>query len=267
MASYTGRGVHGQVVHELGARIVGGRLPEGATLEVRAVGDELGVSITVMRESLKVLAGKGLVDARQKRGTFVRPRGHWNLLDPDVIRWHTDGRSGEQLMRNLADVRSIVEPAAAQRAALHRTEADLDALESALAAMDDAHADSAAAAEADASFHRALLAATGNELLARMDLLLEPVLRERDRMVHSHAGAHDPVPSHRAVFDAVRDQDPARAELAMHGLLAMAVRDLDEVAGYATRPDHRATGRTAERPARDDGPRDPKAPGSGAEPR
>jgi DNA-binding FadR family transcriptional regulator len=236
MASYTGRGVHGQVVHALGVRIVGGRLPEGATLDIRAVGDELGVSITVMRESLKVLAGKGLIDARQKRGTFVRPRGHWNLLDPDVIRWRMDGPSGEQLMRNLADVRSIVEPAAAHRAALHRSEADLDALESALAAMADARADSFSAAEADTSFHRALLAATGNEMLARMDLLLEPVLRERDRVVHSHAGTHDPVPSHRAVLDAVRDQDPARAELAMLDLLAMAVRDLDQIAGYTTRP-------------------------------
>lgn len=234
MASYTGRGVHGQVVHALGARIVGGDLPEGTTLDVRAVGGQLGVSITVMRESLKVLAGKGLVDARQKRGTFVTRRSRWNLLDPDVIRWHVEGGGGEQLMRNLADVRYIVEPAAAHRAALHRTEGDLEALESALEAMSRARADSSAAAEADASFHRALLAATGNEMLARMDLLLEPVLRERDRMVHSHAGAQDPVPSHRAVLDAIRDRDPARAELAMLDLLNLAVQDLNQVAGYST---------------------------------
>ncbi|MEO3755437.1 FCD domain-containing protein [Streptomyces sp. B6B3] len=241
MASYTSRGVHGQVVHALGVRIVSGELPEGATLDPRAVGDELDVSITVMREALKVLAGKGLVDARQKRGTFVRPRGDWHLLDPDVVRWHISGGLGERIMRNLADVRSIVEPAAAHRAALHRTRADLDALESALAAMAGARADSVAAAEADVSFHRALLAATGNEMLARMDLLLEPVLRERDHVVHSHAGTHDPVPSHRTVLDAVRDQDPARAELAMLDLLAMAVHDLDQIAGYAAPQAHRAT--------------------------
>ncbi|WP_143573661.1 FCD domain-containing protein, partial [Streptomyces acidiscabies] len=82
-----------------------------------------------------------------------------------------------------------------------------------------------AAAEADAAFHRALLAATGNELLARMDLLLEPGLRERDRVVHAHADADDPVPSHRAVLDAVREQDPARAESAMLALLAQAAED------------------------------------------
>ncbi|MEU4893038.1 FCD domain-containing protein [Streptomyces sp. NPDC044780] len=238
MAAYSARGVHGQVVQSLGARIVGGAMPEGSTLDVRALGEELDVSLTVMRESLKVLAGKGLIDARQKRGTFVRERRHWNLLDADVIRWRVDGGAGEELMRDLADVRSIIEPAAARRAALHRTDADLGTLEAALEAMGRARVDSAEAdaAEADAAFHRALLAATGNEMLARMDLLLEPGLRERDRLVHAHASVDDPVPSHRAVFDAVRDRDPVRAELAMLDLLAKAVEDLGRLAGPTAAP-------------------------------
>ncbi|MFJ6850975.1 FadR/GntR family transcriptional regulator [Streptomyces sp. NPDC091271] len=229
MASYSGRGVHGQVVHILGTRIVGGGIPVGATLDIRALGEELDVSLTVMRESLKVLASKGLIDARQKRGTFVTERSRWNLLDADVIRWRVDGGGAGQLMRDLADVRSIVEPAAAHRAALHRTDADLVALQEALEAMGRAQADPSAAAESDAAFHRALLAATGNEMLTRMDMLLEPGLRERDRLVHAHAEADDPVPSHQAVLDAVRDRDPARAELAMLDLLAKAANDLDRI--------------------------------------
>lgn len=237
MASYAGRGVHGQVVHALGARIVGGDLAEGTTLDVRALGEELNVSLTVMRESMKVLAGKGLIDARQKRGTFVRERKHWNLLDADIIRWQVESGAGQRLMRDLADVRAIVEPAAARRAALNRTTDDLHALQTALDAMAQAHAQpSAAAAEADAAFHRALLDATGNEMLARMDLLLEPGLRERDRVVHSHDQADDPVPSHQAVLDAIRDQDPARAELAMLDLLAKASHDLDQVTGHTPPP-------------------------------
>ncbi|MDI3098814.1 FadR/GntR family transcriptional regulator [Streptomyces rochei] len=244
MAAYSTRGVHGQVVQSLGARIVGGAVPEGATLDVRALGEELDVSLTVMRESLKVLAGKGLVDARQKRGTFVRERRHWNLLDADVIRWRVEGGGGGELMRDLADVRSIIEPAAARRAALHRTDADLEALEAALDSMRRAQGDSADAAEADAAFHRALLAATGNEMLTRMDLFLEPGLRERDRLVHAHAAAGDPVPSHRAVLDAVRDGDPVRAELAMLDLLAKAVEDVDRLTGRSAAPtDSRSSGR------------------------
>ncbi|CAM5280259.1 FadR/GntR family transcriptional regulator [Streptomyces atroolivaceus] len=236
MASYSGRGVHGQVVHILGTRIVSGSIPVGATLDIRALGEELDVSLTVMRESLKVLASKGLIDARQKRGTFVTERSRWNLLDADIIRWRVDGGGGEQLMRDLADVRSIVEPAAAHRAAVHRTEADLDALQDALDAMGRAQADSTAAAEADAAFHRALLAATGNEMLTRMDMLLEPGLRERDRLVHTHAAADDPVPSHQAVLDAVRERDPARAELAMLDLLAKAAHDLDRITASSKGP-------------------------------
>ncbi|NYI03845.1 FadR/GntR family transcriptional regulator [Allostreptomyces psammosilenae] len=232
MASYTGRGVHGQIVHALGARIVGGDLPEGAILDVRALGEELDVSLTVMRESMKVLAGKGLIDARQRRGTFVRERRHWNLLDADLMRWQVETGGGKRLMRDLADVRSIVEPAAAHRAALHRTDEDLRAMQVALDAMAETHVGSPAeAAEADAAFHRALLNATGNELLARMDLLLEPGLRERDRVVHSHGQASDPLPSHQAVLDAVRDRDAARAEQAMLDLLAQATHDLDQVTG------------------------------------
>ncbi|MFD7769222.1 FadR/GntR family transcriptional regulator [Streptomyces sp. NPDC059787] len=230
MASYSGRGVHGQVVHKLGARIVGGEIAEGEILDIGALGAELDVSLTVMREALKVLASKGLTDARQKRGTFVRERAHWNLLDADVIHWRMETGDGTQVLRDLADVRSIIEPAAAHRAALHRTDADLSALEAALEDMGRAKADSAAAAEADATFHRALLAATGNEMLRRMDMLLEPGLRERDRMVHAHGDADDPVPSHRAVLDAIRDQDPAHAERAMVNLLAKAVADLDHLA-------------------------------------
>ncbi|MEV0026627.1 FCD domain-containing protein [Streptomyces atroolivaceus] len=136
---------------------------------------------------------------------------------------------GTQLLRDLADIRSIVEPTAAHRAARYRTADDLTALETALDAMGQAQIDSAAA-EADAAFHRALLAVTGNEPLRRMGLLLEPGLRERDRAVHVHGDAVDPVPSHRAVLDAIRDQGPDRAEFAMLDLLAKAVRDLENLA-------------------------------------
>ncbi|MFE1254969.1 FCD domain-containing protein [Streptomyces fungicidicus] len=103
--------------------------------------------------------------------------------------------------------------------------------------MARAHTHSSAdAAEADASFHRAPFNATGNDMPARMDLLLEPGLRVRDRVVHAHEQIDDPVPSHRAVLDAVRDQDPARAELAMLDLLAKAVHDLDQVTRAGTPP-------------------------------
>ncbi|SOD60533.1 DNA-binding transcriptional regulator, FadR family [Streptomyces zhaozhouensis] len=233
MEPYASRGVHGQTVEVLAHRLLGGEWPEGGTLDLVALQAELDVSLTALRESLKVLAAKGLVDARQRRGTFVRPRSQWNLLDPDVIRWRlatapADGGAGAALHRDLGEVRAIVEPAAARLAAERRGPDDLAALDDALAAMGRAVSPAEAAA-ADIAFHRALLAATHNELLVRMELVIESGLERRDLLVHSSAAAGDPVPHHEAVLVAVRAGDPDGAEALMRALLDKAARDLDRV--------------------------------------
>ncbi|MFS7877096.1 FadR/GntR family transcriptional regulator [Streptomyces asiaticus] len=235
MTPYARRGVHGQTVEALARRVLSGDLPEGSTLDLVALQSELDVSLTALRESLKVLAAKGMVDARQKRGTFVRSRSDWNLLDADVLRWQfesdrtTDADSA--LLRNLAEVRGIIEPAAVRLAAERRTEADLAALDAAVDAMGQGGSDAAHAVEADLAFHRALLAATHNELLERMEMVIESGLAYRDRLVHSSPHSEDPVPAHRAVLDAVRDRDPRAAEAAMRALLDQAGRDLDRIGG------------------------------------
>ncbi|MFJ6567841.1 FadR/GntR family transcriptional regulator [Streptomyces sp. NPDC091292] len=239
MTRYARRGVHGQTVEALARRVLSGRLPEGSTLDLVALQSELDVSLTALRESLKVLAAKGMVDARQKRGTFVRARADWNLLDADVLRWQFEGGStadaDRALLRNLGEVRAIIEPAAVRLAAQRRTDSDLDALEAAIDAMGAGGDDTAHAVESDLAFHRALLAATHNELLERMEMVIESGLAHRDRIVHSSPHTDDPVPSHRAVLDAVRAQDPDAAETAMRALLEQAVRDLDRVEPTADR--------------------------------
>lgn len=225
MAEYPGRGVHGQTVELLARRILSGELDEGDILDIPALESELDLSRTALREALKVLAAKGLVDARQKRGTFIRPRTEWNLLDRDVMRWQSAGPAGtrSRFFGDLAEVRGLVEPPAARLAAQRRTDDDLAALEHALAAMVAADTPGAAVA-ADLGFHRALLASTHNELLGRMEIVIEYGLAERDRIVH-HQPAPDPVPAHRAVLDAVRDGDPDAAHDAMRALLDAARRD------------------------------------------
>ncbi|MEY9962471.1 GntR family galactonate operon transcriptional repressor [Streptacidiphilus sp. MAP12-16] len=234
MQPYARRGVHGQTVETLARKILSGSLPQGATLDMPALQQEMDVSLTALRESLKVLAAKGMVDARQKRGTFVRPRAQWNLLDADVLRWQFASSTGSAvdvaLLRNLGEVRGIVEPAAVRLAAERRTDADLQALATALEAM-GREGDAAHAIEADLAFHRALLTATHNELLERMEMVIESGLAHRDQIVHSAPHSEDPVPSHQAVLDAVRAGDPDAAEQAMKSLLAQAMRDLDKIHG------------------------------------
>lgn len=236
MGQYAARGLHGQTVEVIAQRILTGQLAEGATLDLPALQTEFDVSLTALREALKVLAAKGMVDARPKRGTFVRPRADWRLLDGDVLRWQFARQAQPRLLDDLHELREIVEPGAARLAAVRATEADLAALDTALAEMALAGADAAAAVAADLAFHRALLAATHNELLVRMEVLIQTGLAERDRMVHGAQASDDPVPSHRAVVDAIRRQSAAGAERAMRQLLRKAGEDLARLGEPADPP-------------------------------
>lgn len=239
MADYAprGRGVHGQIVHELARRVLTGQLPEGRTIDLIALQHEFDVSMTVLREALKVLSAKGMVDARQKRGTFVLPRSAWNLLDSDVIRWQFDDGVDERLLEELHEVRGIVEPAVARLAAERAGADDIAALDSALDAM-AAATDSTSAVDADLSFHRALLKATGNELMTRMEIIMKTGLADRDRLVHRAKPPDDPLPSHRDVVAAVREGDRDAAEQAMRSLLDKASKDFFEARGDDARHGH-----------------------------
>ncbi|WP_329560456.1 FadR/GntR family transcriptional regulator [Kitasatospora sp. NBC_01266] len=220
------RGLHGQAVEVIGAQIIGGAYAPGDSLYPDQLERELGVSKTVVREALRVLASKGLIDSRQKRGTFVRPRTDWNLLDSDLLRWQGLGTPDETFLDNLGEVRAIVEPAGARLAAERRDESDLAALQDALERMAAAGSDAHAAVEADLAFHRALLAAAHNELLTRMEVVIEAGLRVRDHIVHGADQSADAVPAHRAVLDAVRAQQPEAAARAVQDLLTQAAADL-----------------------------------------
>jgi GntR family transcriptional regulator, galactonate operon transcriptional repressor len=231
VGGYSQRGLHGQIVHELGTRITSGDLAPGDILDIPALEAELDVSRTLLREAIKVLTAKGMVDARQKRGTFVRPREEWHLLDADVLRWRFAQQPGRDFHAQLAEVRGIVEPATARLAAQRRTEEDLSRMELAITAMHDAADGTGDPVQADLAFHRALLAAAHNELLQQMEVIIAAGLAERDRLVHTGSAPQDPVRSHRAVLDAIRDGRPEAAERAMHTLLDQARDDLASLLG------------------------------------
>jgi GntR family transcriptional regulator, galactonate operon transcriptional repressor len=235
MTGYQGRGLHGQIVEQMGVRIVGGAYPPGAPLFSEQLEREFDVSKTVVREALKVLAAKGLVESRQKRGTVIRPRDAWNLLDGDVLRWQGREPPNFVFLENLAEVRGIVEPAAARLAAERRTQEDVEELESALAAMAAAKQDPDAMVAADLRFHRGLLDAAHNEVLSRMEVILAAGLQVRDRFVHHSEHGSDPMPAHRALLDAIREGDAALAGVTVEALLAQATADLAEVREHAGR--------------------------------
>lgn len=225
MSEHRPRGVHGQTVEVLASRILAGEYPEGMTLDLPTLRAELDVSLTALREALKVLTAKGMIDARQKRGTFVQPRTSWNMLDADVMRWHIASSNDPGLFDQLTEVRAVVEPAAARMAAERATDGDLAELAAALDLMASAGSVEAAV-EGDIAFHRRLLLATHNDFLAQIAQIIAIGLAERDKFVQHANPSDDPLPSHRAVLDAVTAHDPIAAERAMSNLVDKSIADL-----------------------------------------
>lgn len=231
MRSYPDRGLHGKAVQEIGLWIVRGEVAPEEIVDIDEFGTRLDVSRTVVREALRVLAGKGLVDARPKRGTFVRDRSDWNLLDPDVLRWQFEAMADPESLEKLAEVRMMIEPSAASLAARRSNSEDIEALQAALAHMDEADVDTEDIAEADLMFHRALFAATHNELVEQLATVIEIGLRARDRYVHGHRiSIKSGLRAHRKVAVAVQARDSEAASSAMVALLEAAARDARRVA-------------------------------------
>jgi len=227
--AFSRRGLHGQLVDALGSRIVGGRIQPGETIDGQAVEAEFDVSRTVVREALKVLTAKGLVDARPRLGTFVRDRVHWNLLDSDIMAWRGSADSPDRrLLLELGEVRAIVEPGAAALAASRRTGAQLVRIRTALLVMEDS-ADVEATIDADIEFHLGILAAAGNELMERFEVMLVPALRARDNVTLRHEHGREYLVFHREVFEAIERSDPAGAEHRMRALLTTAAEDAEQV--------------------------------------
>src|SRR5580765_3353389 len=174
--TYPRRGLHGELVHDVGVRILGGELSPGDSLA--GEWDEQDVSRTVVREAVKVLAAKGLIVSRPKTGTHVRERRDWHMLDPDVLIWRLEAEPDDEFHRTVLETRRLIEPAVAALAATRATEEEIAELEAAFARMSEtATTDMEAYIEADVRFHEAILMGCHNELLTHLGSTLRGVFR------------------------------------------------------------------------------------------
>jgi DNA-binding FadR family transcriptional regulator len=225
------KNVHGNTVDLLGEAIVSGRYAPGASLPPEPVlGEELGVSRTVVREAIKSLIAKGLVTTGPKVGTRVQPEDQWSWFDSDVITWRSKAGITPEFLRDVQDLRQIVEPAAVRLAALRATPADIAAMEQAFAGMHHALHHGGDYVTHDLLFHQGLLRAADNRLLLHMSRILSALLRTSFELsTLKKDGPIQSLPLHRAVLDAVADGDPDRAERAIRVLIDGAHRDIQDV--------------------------------------
>ncbi|MGH3737168.1 MAG: FadR/GntR family transcriptional regulator, partial [Micromonosporaceae bacterium] len=178
------RGLHGQLIHEVGLRIATGELAVGEQLLPDELGERYGVSRTVVREMLRVLESKGMIQARPKTGTRVLGVEQWDLLDRDVIRWRVRGPDQARQLDELMELRSAIEPMAARDCA-SSADAEIGAqLATCCDQMEQAvrAGDHAAFTDADIAFHAALLTGSGNRIFGQVSEAIEAVLRAREEL-------------------------------------------------------------------------------------
>ncbi|SIQ58835.1 transcriptional regulator, GntR family [Rhizobium sp. RU35A] len=227
-----GRGgnLHEILVRRLGHMIVSGVFGAG---EVLPPADELcqrfDVTRSVLREGLKVLSGKGMIEARQKTGTRVRPRADWNHLDPDLLLWRFASPKIDDVVA-LFELRRAIEPEAAALCARRATAEQIATLREIMQRMEEAASDNAAFALPDLQFHLAILRFTGNDLIGSLSGMIEVALLISFRLSDEITGdQRHAIPLHRALLDAISTRDEPRARAATLTLLDGAESDVRRV--------------------------------------
>nr|WP_202449098.1 FCD domain-containing protein [Streptomyces sp. SID2999] len=223
-AGSRGRGLHGQLVQQLGQMIVSGDLGADRPLVPEEIGQRFEVSRTVVRESLRVLEAKGLVSARPNVGTRVRPVSDWNLLDPDIIEWRAFGPQRDDQRRELNELRWTIEPLAARLAAGHGREDVQQRLVDLVEIMSHALAqgDALTFSRADAEFHALLIQVAGNRMLDHLSGIVTSALQVSGGPA---TGCERPteasVAQHARIVEGLGSGDGAVAEGAMRQLLTV----------------------------------------------
>jgi len=206
-------------VEDLGLAIVSGRQPEGSLLPGDGeLIERYGVSRTVVREALKTLSAKGLVQAKARIGTRVRERARWNMFDSEVLIWHARAGFGRDFLLHLGEMRIALEPQAAALAAERASEAQRRTIEEWAEKMAATGADPQAFVRADLGFHLAVADAAGNPFFLSISTLIEVALVAMltvSSPVESRRRLASSVARHRAIAAAIRAGDTEAARRIM----------------------------------------------------
>lgn len=217
------RNFHSYVINEVGRAIVSGDMPVGSSLPGDAeMMDRFGVSRTVLREALKTLEAKGLVEARPKVGTRVLPQSRWNLFDRQILAWKLDSDPSPAFLAHFQTIRESLELQAAALAAQHREAEHVRLLNYWLNQRAVMSHQPEPFAMAEFEIHRVVTEASGNPFLRAASAILEfgvvsDVLGrlDKDRLAPAGGLAPSHAQAYEALVRAIERGTPEEAGLAM----------------------------------------------------
>ena len=235
MAGHDNPTLTDEIANILGREIVGGLYPPGGTIP----GEEdvcvrFTASRSAAREAVKILAAKGLLQTRPRRGSRVRATKDWNFLDPAVLSWLRETATPRQMIIELFEMRLAFECEAAALAAERGTEEDLSAIGAAFERMQGAAHGGEDPVISDAAFHEAILAATRNRLFQPLSALIRTALQFSVPTTNALFGhSVGDLKAHDKVLRAIKARKPDRARAAMREMLSDV---LERVRSAATLP-------------------------------
>jgi GntR family galactonate operon transcriptional repressor len=220
------------IIEYLAREIISGTLEHNETIpnEIDFAAN-FGVSRTMIRDVLKSLEMKGLIERRTNVGTRVRSINSWNLLDPELIGWSSGLLTDSRFLLSLMELRLIIEPQAAALAAIRASDKNLIQIRGNFSRMLEYEPHSTSATlntEADIDFHKSILKACGNLFLSQFGSAIQGALHHTiylSNKIHlDHEASHG---CHQRVLLAIENRDPEGAYRGMCTVLNNAISDLE----------------------------------------
>jgi DNA-binding FadR family transcriptional regulator len=200
-----------QIQEQIYQYIVNEHIPVGAKLPNEfKLGERFGVGRSTIREAVKLLVSKGILEVRQGSGTYVvntMPKD----LDPLGLR---DTEDKMALALDLVNVRIILEPSIAEMAALHATEEDIQKLKSLCQAIEWKIEKDESYIEDDIAFHTCVAECSKNVVMKQLIPIIDTAVLMFVNVTHRKL-TKETIMTHRAVVQSIEEKDPIGAKIAM----------------------------------------------------
>ncbi|WP_078002672.1 FadR/GntR family transcriptional regulator [Izhakiella australiensis] len=215
------RGLDLLIASDIARKIMEGKFNAGDVLpsEVELC-NRFGVSRTALREALKLLSSKGLLESRPKIGTRVRERSHWNILDVQLLEWMKGIEATEDMYHQFLDFRRVIEPHATRLAAVNASKEQRIELSRIYREMCDVSAapfDAERWLDVDTAFHRLIFFSSGNCFYMPFGNVLATVFKWFISYSSKEGGTC--MDDHRKIYEAIMMGDADAAQQASLGLM------------------------------------------------